>query len=220
MELNLITVPKPSSVLSQPSPKNPNHPNNLSSPEIPHSLLYASVSVRKRKSQEYNKTPSVIHPQMILLGLLTLALGVFGLPLRHSNGSGEGLREKTGQAVVELVLGAGWYEFDFGVAGSVPTTSYHFVTTAQMALRVTDAFYAGDQFEVYDNGVLIGTTSSVPAVDTNYTPLPDAAWGSVGWSSFLEYLEPGEHLISFKVVASPHSSGDAFIRVDFGRIPY
>jgi|GEM_PF-1611529 len=80
-------------------------------------------------------------------------------------------------------------------------------------LDVTDAFVAGDQFEVYDDGVLVGTTS-YPLSDVDSTEDPDVAFSDPRWSSGSFQLGPGGHSITVRVIRTPPDfpDGGAFMR--------
>src|ERR1041384_2017670 len=56
--------------------------------------------------------------------------------------------------------GLGWFDINTGDALSF---TVNVGANEQLALRVVDAGYAGDRFEVFDNGVSLGLTSDVPA---------------------------------------------------------
>jgi hypothetical protein len=150
---------------------------------------------------------------MLLFTILAYALSVAAFPLL---GNGPVSTEAV-KATVPLRIGTGWRNFTFGAAGSTVPTSFSFTANELTLLKITDAYYAGDSFRVYDRGVLLGTSEPVPAEITNFTPLPDVAFGCAGWSSFYAYLPAGNHLISMMVSNSPYGSGTGNIRVDYER---
>ena len=71
-----------------------------------------------------------------------------------------------------------WYAFEFdfpptfavGISNSVgvnpgaPPWTYTALTPT--AVKITDSFTAGDMFSLYDNGLFVGTTSTVPTTPT------------------------------------------------------
>jgi hypothetical protein len=113
-----------------------------------------------------------------------------------------------------LPIDGGWQEFQFGVVGSYDTEgAYTF--TGPALLIVTDAFIVGDQFAVYDNGVLLGDTS-VPN-DTNpnlEVDNPNAAYANPVFSSGSWLLGPGDHSITIESIESPEGAGGAFLQAE------
>jgi hypothetical protein len=79
-------------------------------------------------------------------------------------------------------------------------------------LKVTDAFLYGDQFQVYDNGVALGLTST-PGTGPGTTD-PDVAYADPGYSKGLYALGAGNHSVTFQAVQSPFGSGGAYFRAD------
>ncbi len=96
---------------------------------------------------------------------------------------------------------------------------FTFSVTSAGYLDVTDAFIAGDQFEVYDFDSMIGTTS-YPQSDTDATEDPDVAFADPRWSSGSFQLGPGEHSITVRVIriAPGHPEGGAFMRWRFEEV--
>jgi hypothetical protein len=80
-------------------------------------------------------------------------------------------------------------------------------------ITVTDAFLRGDQFDVFDNNVLIGTTS-VPATTgaCGDDPVPCLADPQVSHGAF--HVGAGAHSITIKAKASPFGGGAAYFRID------
>lgn len=158
---------------------------------------------------------------MIRTFLIIVAVGTIWLactlafPLNHSNGGQGEKATTTSPTTVELVIGTGWYNFTFANSGSYANNQYHYITDKKTLLKVTDVFWAGDTFAVFDNGTLLVMTDPVPASNTTYTALPDVAFSSIGWSSMYAYLPPGEHLITIITVNSPYNAGGASIRADY-----
>lgn len=116
---------------------------------------------------------------------------------------------------VHLKVGAGWYNFTFTNQYSFANRNFLFQTEKQTLLRITDTFCAGDVFQVYDWGQFLLQTTPVNITCDNYTPLPDVAWPSIGWSSGYYFLDPGCHNITIQVIQSPYTAGAANIRVDY-----
>lgn len=80
-------------------------------------------------------------------------------------------------------------------------------------LRVTDAFTAGDQFEIFDFDVSLGLTS-VPIGDGDCgdDPAPCLLDPTMSHGSFL--LAAGAHSITLKPVLSPEEFGTGYLIVD------
>jgi hypothetical protein len=115
--------------------------------------------------------------------------------------------------------GDGWHVWSFGAAGSAGNPTFDFTAAGPVHITVTDAFLAGDIFDVYDNGSLLGSTSSPTAIfGSTCGANPDACLAG-GWSSGIWNLGAGSHLISFIATTSPFPPGDAYFRVDRGSVP-
>ena len=127
-----------------------------------------------------------------------------------------------------------WYEFSFGTAGSfaaacttcVPSSGGNSVFapnppwtfTGAGTLTVTDAFFSGDSFNVFDNGVLLFMTPTVAtgpiviSINCGSDPVPCLANPQVSHASFV--LGPGAHSITIQVRERGPSDGAAYFRVD------
>ena len=109
-----------------------------------------------------------------------------------------------------------WIPFQFGGTGSFasggggPNPPWTFSGAA--TFRITDAFLRGDQFSVFDNGVLIGTTPAVP-VGGGSTTDPDVAFADPLYSHASFQLGGGNHSITIQAFNSPFGGGGAFFRV-------
>jgi len=126
----------------------------------------------------------------------------------------------TAQAV-PLTVGGGWQQFFWGVDDADAWNdegAFTFVSDSWTDLKVTDAFGTGDQFQVYDDGVLIGTTST-PTDAPDWTDDFDVAYTSPLWSSGLFPLAPGSHAITLFAVVSPLEVGSGGLRVDAVPVP-
>jgi hypothetical protein len=126
-------------------------------------------------------------------------------------------------------VGGVWQEFHFNDTGSfatgcgpcVPSSSgnsafapaapWTFTLSGAGTLTVTDAFTAGDVFEVFDFGVSLGTTSTVP---TDFGCASDDPVQCVGVNSSGTWtLTPGPHSITIEAVASPYTEGAGYFLV-------
>ncbi len=86
------------------------------------------------------------------------------------------------------------------------------------ALTVTDAFMYGGYFEVFDFGVSIGSTPSVPVTGGTCGDNPDVCLVDPLSSHAVFQLKPGPHQITIKATVSPIGGGAAYFRVDPGEL--
>ena len=84
---------------------------------------------------------------------------------------------------------------------------YTWTSSVPVTFTVTDLFVVSDQFEVYDNGVLVMTTPAVPDwpayasdpfTSPPYTTDPDVALASGYFSSGVISFGPGSHSITIR----------------------
>jgi hypothetical protein len=96
-----------------------------------------------------------------------------------------------------------------------PTWDFTVIPNAHATLTVTDAFHAGDNFDVYDGG-LIGTTPGVATDKTVTTSDPAVTSGSATWSHGSFVLASGPHTITAKTVKDSidPAGGAAYFKVD------
>lgn len=85
-------------------------------------------------------------------------------------------------------------------------------------LTVTDWQYAGDMFEVYDNDVLLGSTSSIP-VSGAWAAEPDLALGNLRFSQNAWVLAPGAHSITIKATQLAPTFTNSSVAFKAERIP-
>ena len=137
-----------------------------------------------------------------------------------------------GTPAVPVPVGGNWLEFHFTAAG-VPATAcgggcvpssggnsqdagsppWTFSAGAGGAdLTVVDAFALGDQFEVFDFGLSMGTTSAPGSGNCGSDPVPCLANPLASQRVF--QLAPGAHSITITPVVSPFGGGAAYFRVD------
>ena len=115
-------------------------------------------------------------------------------------------------------VGSGWTSFEFGNQGSSLVPNLEFNLSDPGTLKVTDAYMIGDRFEIYDNGILLGTTST-PVDDGTWLGNADAAYAYFGYSHGLFSLSSGLHDITGIALESPYGNGGAYWRVDTGSAP-
>jgi hypothetical protein len=142
----------------------------------------------------------VMGKRLVLFGILLSALLVaFQAPMAHS-----------AQAPRNSGLTHGWLDFSWAEDGwsNVISTSF----SGPVRLYVADLYCRGDVFDVYDNGVLVGTTSFVPldpeCDDLPWRQNPREAFLDPTYSSGLFELESGDgHDIQLYAVQNPFGSG-------------
>jgi hypothetical protein len=120
-----------------------------------------------------------------------------------------------------LTVGGGWQEFVWGVEDADAWNdegAFTFLTDSWTNLKVTDIGTDFDQFQVYDSGVLIGTTSAPANTDT-WTENFDYAFASPLWSSGEFGLSPGSHSITLFTFVNPFEVGRGGLRVDVASVP-
>jgi len=79
-------------------------------------------------------------------------------------------------------------------------------------LTVIDAFLAGEVFQVFDFGVLLGSTSApVDGVDCGDDPVVCLAMAGMSWGSFA--LAAGAHSLTLVATASPGGLGSAYLQL-------
>lgn len=123
---------------------------------------------------------------------------------------------------IKIVPDGGFYPFSFQVPYDPIHQAFYFKSDKLTMVTVVDCFCEGDFFQFYDNGSLIGVTSTNcdyedynpdqtcdhPIMDPfQCTRSDDHCMGGA-------YLLPGFHNITLQTVFSPFSGGTAFIRVD------
>lgn len=136
---------------------------------------------------------------------------------------------------VALATDGGWNEFDVdsisarsgGVAwidnvsgpgipqyqGDGSALSFTFTLATQAVLKVVDAGFAGDQFQIFDGATSLGLTSSVPVTELNNNPANvgtdfDAAYADhTNFSYFSLLLNPGTYTITGALTQSMNLDG-------------
>ncbi|MEL7008888.1 MAG: PEP-CTERM sorting domain-containing protein [Cyanobacteria bacterium J06588_4] len=105
--------------------------------------------------------------------------------------------------------------FTFGEAGS-STQPFNFnVGEGGARLKVTDAGFAGDIFQVSNFGAVIGSTSNVSTNPDVFTADPNEAFNSPLFSSGSFDLREGNQSITITPTAAPFGpGGSGFIRFD------
>jgi hypothetical protein len=157
--------------------------------------------------------------------LLTAALAsVFSMPV--------------GASTLALTADSQWYSFDvdssYATSGGLEwidaqfNTGYNsdgsalnftFTLTDSADLNVVDGGFAGDQFQVLDNGIALGFTS----VPTNTYPAAvasnfDAAWADIQYSRAVFHLGAGLHNITGLLSLSATVNGDSNFNATIGAL--
>lgn len=124
-----------------------------------------------------------------------------------------------------VVVDGGWYGFCYGGTGEpivagcdnegVGTSGnpVTFTLTGPGTFRITDAFWAGDSFDVYANGQLLLQTPSVAPDDTVAVSNPDLAFADPVYSTGSLRLGPGSYSINVFARDSPFESGGGYLSV-------
>ncbi|XZG71575.1 FxDxF family PEP-CTERM protein [Chitinibacteraceae bacterium HSL-7] len=106
-----------------------------------------------------------------------------------------------------------WQTFDFDGVDSDWSDTFSVTLTSGAWLKVTDAYMAGDQFEVFANGYSLGLTSIPTGYGDQIGGDYDAAFADSRWSSGSFYLGAGTWTISGITRVSPFGSGSAALQV-------
>lgn len=146
-----------------------------------------------------------------------LVLGASGVAQADPGNGGSGAVQDD----PPIVPGAGWFPtgatppaFFFGGTGSFNNEGpFTFSSATPAVVSVTDDFFKGDRFRVFDFGVALGDTQVVPTV-TGPSVGPVAAFSDPTFSHGSFLVGPGAHAITIQALASPFGAGAGYIRVD------
>lgn len=120
-----------------------------------------------------------------------------------------------------IIVDIGYYAFNFGRAPVPPKEYWLFHAKRPTVLTVFDCFCTGDGFDVFDNGLELGRTSSTNNIEgddscSSYSDNPywcqvlgEGTWSIGSWN-----LNPGNHNITIVPLYSPYGKGTGFLRVD------
>jgi len=116
-----------------------------------------------------------------------------------------------------VAVGSGWQTFSWSNAPGAFNSegAFTFISGTPTTLKVTDSFINGDQFEVFDHGTPIGTTS-VPANDHRHiNGNPGAAFKNPFFSHGTFTLPAGSHSLTFETIAIArgYTSGGAYFEL-------
>ena len=180
----------------------------------------------------------MLKSRSVSLVLISLTCLAFSVNAQESPNGVAGTR--VAQAAEARVLSAitvptagPWQEFLFGVTGSTATgclsggcagpgansvfaddPPWTFNAPAGGAvITVTDAFLAGDRFEIFDGGISLGTTSTVPTGPACGGD-PDPCYANPAMSHGVFYVGPGARSLTIKAVNSPFGAGAAYFKIE------
>ncbi len=127
----------------------------------------------------------------------------------HRTLAAAGLLLAATQVVAAPLVPGAWQSFDFyddidnaaWVDGNLDLVSFEVSLTAPAYLHVVDIGFSGDRFEVFANGVSLGTTSApVDAGDTDQGLDFDAAFADSRWSQKVFALAAGNYTITGRAI--------------------
>lgn len=128
-----------------------------------------------------------------------------------------------------LPLTGAWqdhFDENNGGVGSFFNETWTFTGSAE--LRITDTSVPGDQFAIYDNGILIGNSSVVPDWSTYessaitappYTQDPAVAWLDPHFSHFDMILGDQSHSITIQMTVLPSGFFDGTYAISAVAVP-
>lgn len=136
----------------------------------------------------------------------------FEIPARGptENNALDQVAEKTA-----LTVDGGWVFFnDCAIGSPCPDGPFTFTTTGNACVSVTDAFLKSDEYEVFDFGQSLGTTSPGVPDDGNSQTDPDSAFADPEYSSGTFAVGTGSHSIDVQRTVGLPGLAAAFIRAD------
>jgi hypothetical protein len=171
--------------------------------------------MRKGTGSKNGTRKEILNEKRILF--LVQVCVMLSAPLSHAqlyNGS----PENSGSDDPPVPVDGGWQLFSWNGLGSFDMQGpFTFTSASSTLLTITDIAVDGDQFNLFDNGNLIGTTS-VPANDgyRNELLTADACLADPKYSHGFFNLGAGSHSITIETIqlATGFSGGGAFFRVD------
>lgn len=154
------------------------------------------------------------------VGLLAVAM-VLAVPAMAGLNGGVSPSAPTPGPMAPITPGSGWASFSWDLQTLPGDADPTFEFDGPAKVTVVDAFCTGDRFRIYDNGVLVLTTSP-DAPDVCLFPErandPDTALTRPQfYSQGILFVGEGSHSIRVEVIESYFDgtfSGGAFIRVD------
>jgi len=149
--------------------------------------------------------------------LLTVALGSPSGASAATGGANGGLTPAAANPTTPAIVNSGWVDWYWDSNGT--GGPFDFTTSSTTYMIVVDSYCRGDQFAVYDNGVFLGNTTSVPEdPECDDLPVrngPVESFLDPTFSSWEFTLEPGDHSVTFAVIVNPFGSGGAYYGLGF-----
>lgn len=137
------------------------------------------------------------------------------------NGNGKKLDYTKEQYPIPDAMNSGWHLFKFGRVGQEARPTFAIKSKEKfIRMRITDMYYPGDRFIVYDKigsrpEVIIETPSADCDGRHKRITDPNGAFKSKGiWSKAEVMLPPGQYHIVIEPLSSPFEGGTAAIRFD------
>jgi hypothetical protein len=129
----------------------------------------------------------------------------------------------------QLPIDGGWTILESPDEVSVPTPGSPYVfeggpwemnPITAVKLTVTDLYWSGDLFEVWNNGSLLGSGSAINSLSL-FASTPDAALGNASFSQNSWTLQPGAYSLLFKSTkfASPYKNTQLAFKVESVHVP-
>jgi hypothetical protein len=97
---------------------------------------------------------------------------------------------------VSPLYGLDWIDAQFATGYTGDNSVLHFTFSGAADLTVVDGGFAGDRFQVFDNGIALGLTSAATNTSTSVGTNFDLALGDSNYSSAVFHLGAGDHNIT------------------------
>jgi hypothetical protein len=104
------------------------------------------------------------------------------------------------------------------LVSSYSDNSTDFFANGPTTINITDGWMAGDWFTVYDNGVLLGTTSQVAQSDATCGDSPTACFADKTYSHGSWKVGAGQNDITLYATTAPYGGGGGWIE-SFSTVP-
>lgn len=160
--------------------------------------------------------------RLIQCAIVGLAVGLVVMPgAGVATTSANDTAGSTGAALADPPLAVDaptWTPFNWGSDSRNIEGPFTFSSSGPVLLKITDVACRGDQFQVFDFVVSIGTTPVVPVDPVGecdpYITDPDIAFQDPSYSHGSFVLGTGSHSIVIVAITNPFRAGTGFVRVD------
>jgi len=152
---------------------------------------------------------------------LAVALVLFGSTIAMADVQGPGGGGTPGDPPLTLGVWAGPYDETIGIGGFF---AEDWTYTGAATLVVTDLYVPGDEYNIYDNGILIGSSNAVPDWSTfesdpyaspPWTDDPETAYNDAEYFSHFGYdLGAGPHDITIQATNLPSGFPDSTVTLE------